>query len=121
MPAEPGGLGASRGYAPPPYNWTDRGRDPRGQTSAAAKFDDVLVIEEFDQADGLAGWVLRAGCGQRTSRVIPTERRPSACQVEQLSPEELAAVREEALALETRANVYGTTPPAVTAADGEGS
>ena len=114
----------SQGFAPPPINWIDRARVyETGQQTCVpfGCFEDVLVTEEFEEdkpdafqlkfyAPGVGnvrvGW---RGAGEKE------RERLVLFDVVQLGPEELAEVREEALALEERAykiskDVWGQTP-----------
>ena len=122
MLAEPklGTPSYSQGFAPPPFNFTDRGRvfQTGQQTNVPfGDFEDVLVIEEFNQEEPNAfqlkyyapsvgnvrvGW-RGADAQQETLELID---------VAQLSGDALEEVRAEALELETRASMYGSAPPA---------
>jgi hypothetical protein len=82
----------SQGYAPPPFHWTDRARVyEMGQSTTVPWGANVRVGWRGDDAQ------------QETLELVEIVR---------LGPEELAEVRAEALALETRAYVYAQTPPA---------
>ncbi|MBI5031566.1 MAG: hypothetical protein HZB51_13645 [Chloroflexi bacterium] len=110
----------SEGYAPPPFNWTDRGRVYQmGQKISVPfnNFDNVLVIEEFSRAEPdffqlkyYARGVGVVGVGWRG----PDPNREILQLVDhfQLSSDALARIRAEALELEKRAYVYGRTQPA---------
>jgi hypothetical protein len=127
MKAEPklGTPDYSQGFAPKPINWIDRARVREVGVHTcvpAGCYEDVLVTEEFevdkpgafqlkyyahDVGTVRVGW---AGRNEDEREVLVlTEAKV-------LSPEELAEVREQVLALEARAydvspDVYGTTPP----------
>jgi hypothetical protein len=124
MKAQPrlGAPSYSEGYAPPPFNWTDRAKTERmGQKTCvpAGCYEDVLVNVEFSKEEGpnaqqikyyapgvgpvRIGW---RGKGEKTRETLELS------QVRQLGPEELAKIRAEALELEKRASIYGRTPPA---------
>jgi len=122
VPGDPklGTLSISQGYAPPPFNWTDRGRVSKmGQKVSvpAGNFEDVLIIEEFD-ALSPGGFQLKSyapGVGvvhvgwrgaDETAEVLELIKH------EKLSPKELAKIRMEALELEERASAFGKLPPA---------
>ena len=119
---QPGTPSYSQGYAPPPFNWTDRGKvDKVGQKTCvrAGCYESVLVIAESSVEEGpdaeqlkyyapgvghvRVGW---RGDGEKLQETLEL------VEVVQLDPEALAKVRAEALELEKRASVYGRTPPA---------
>lgn len=122
MPADPrsGTLSYSEGYAPPPFNWTDRGRVYQtGQKVKvpAGNYDDVLVIEEFDASDPGAFQLkyyargvgnIRVGLRGKTGGL---HEILDLTKVHQLSPKDLAEVRATALDLEKRASMYPAQPP----------
>ena len=115
----------SQGYAPPPFNWTDRARTYQiGQetTVPVGHFKDVLVTEEFNEEEPGAfqlkyyaknignvriGW---RGDDQQQETMELTEHVL-------LKPAELSEVRAEAMQLDKRAYIYCTTPPAVIKSD----
>lgn len=119
---QPGTPNYSEGYAPPPYNWTDRAAvvQTGEKTCVPLKcYEDVLVIVEGSKEEGpdaqqlkyyargvghvRVGW---KGKGDQNKETLELVR------VVQLGPEELAKAREEALELEKRAYTYGRTSPA---------
>jgi hypothetical protein len=110
----------SQGYAPPPFNWTDRARVyEMGQTTTVqfGSFEDVLVTEEFNEEEPGAFQLKYYARGVGKVRVgwrgdDAQQETLELVDIVQLGPEELAEVRAEALALETRAYVYAQTPPA---------
>ena len=117
MHAEPraGTPGYSQGYAPPPFHWTDRGRVYQvGQktTVRSGSYDDVVVIEEWD-AETEAG-VFQLKYHARGVGVVrigwrgddPNKEELELVEVVQLTPEELAKVRAQALEMEERASFY---------------
>jgi hypothetical protein len=122
MPAEPrlGTAAYSQGYGPPPFNWTDRGRvyQMGRQTQVpAGRFDSLLVVEENNDEEPDAFQLKYHARGVGVVRVgwrgnDPNKEELELQKVEQLNPPALAQVRSEALGLETRAYVYGSTPPA---------
>lgn len=112
----------SQGYAPPPFNWTDRGKvDQVGQKTCvpAGCYEDVVVIAESSEGEGpdaeqlkyhapgigfvRVGW---RGRGEKLRETLELT------EIIKLSPEALAKARADALELEKRAYVYGRTPPA---------
>jgi hypothetical protein len=128
MKAEPqlGAPSYSKGYAPPPINWTDRARTYRTNLRncvPAGCFENVLVTDEFnpDQpgqhqlkyyAPGIgnirAGWM---GKRDEDKEILVLDK------VVRLGPEALAKVRAEVLEMDRRAyttkkEVYGHTGPA---------
>jgi hypothetical protein len=122
MQAEPrlGTPSYSQGYAPPPFNWTDRARVIElGQKTSVpfGSYKDVLVTEEFNQEEPNAFQLKFYARG--VGNVLVGWRGADAQQealelvdIVQLDPKALAEARAEALELETRAYMYGQTPPA---------
>jgi len=127
MKAEPrlGTPSYAQGWAPS-VNWTDRGAvDQVGQKTCVPLdcYEDVLVIDETSKEEPGAHQhkyhargvgVVRVGWGGEGEK---TKETLELVKVVQLGPQALAAVRAEALKLETRAykiskNVYVHTPPA---------
>ena len=111
----------SQGYAPAPFNWTDRARVYQlGQKTsvAAGSYDDVLVIEEADQETPAGAYQLKyyaRGVGVVRIGFLgddPEQEEMELVEIVQLSPEELAEARAEALRIEERAYMYGLTSPA---------
>lgn len=124
MQAEPrlGTPSYSQGYAPPPFNWTDRGKvDQMGQKTCVPTgcYGDVLVIAENSDEEGpdaqqlkyyasgvgfvRVGW---RGKGEKMKETLEL------AEIIKLTPDALAKAREQALGLEQRAYIYGRTPPA---------
>ncbi len=118
----PGTPNYSQGYAPPPFNWTDRGKvDKVGEKTCVPEgcYENVLVIAESSEAEGpdaeqikhyapgvgyiRVGW---RGKGEKLRETLEL------VEVVKLDQEALAKVRAEALELEKRASVYGRAPPA---------
>jgi hypothetical protein len=122
MPAEPrpGTPSYSEGYAPPPFNWTDRARVSQiGQKTSVpfGTFKDLLVIDQFNQEDPDAIQLKYYARGVGIVRVgwkgkDEEQETLELVKVIELSPEALADARAQALQLETRAYIYGRTPPA---------
>ena len=122
MKAEPrlGTPSYSQGYAPPPFNWTDRAQVVQmGQKTSVpfGSYKDVLVTEEINQEELDAFQLKYYARGVGNVRVGwrgSDEQQETLKPVDfvQLSPKALAEVRAEALELEKRAYVYGHTPPA---------
>jgi hypothetical protein len=117
MPADPatGDPSFSQGFAPPPWNWDDRGR-PREVVDEvcveAGCFADVLVIEEFEpsvpdavQLKYYARDVGHVQVGWEGANETEQEEL-QLVEVVQLTAEELAEARAEALAMEDRATAY---------------
>jgi len=111
----------SQGYAPPPFNWTDRSlvyQMGQQTTVPAGSYEDVMVIAEWDEeteegvfqdkyhARGVG--VVRVGFRGPD----PEKEELELVGIEELSPEELADARREALRMEEFAYLYGKTPPA---------
>jgi hypothetical protein len=110
----------SQGYAPPPFNWTDRAlvyQVGQQTTVPVGSYKDVMVIAEWDKeteegvfqdkyhARGVG--VVRVGFRGPD----PQKEELELGGIEQLSPTELADVRVQVLQMEERAYVYGRTPP----------
>jgi hypothetical protein len=122
VPAEPrsGTPSYSEGYAPAPINWADRGRvvaTGRRTKVPAGEYDDVLVVEEYSE-DELSSFQLKYYApGVGNVRVgwrgeDATQETLVLVRAETLDASALDAVRAEAGALEERARMYGTPPPA---------
>ncbi|MEO8117885.1 MAG: hypothetical protein ABI606_01010 [Rhodoferax sp.] len=121
MPAnpQPGTPSFSEGYAPAPFNWTDRGRVYQmGQKIKvpAGSFDDVLVMDEFDAANPgvfqlkyYARGVGNVAVGSR-GRKTDTREALSLVKKHLLSPAELAVIRSSAQELEARGSMYPRSP-----------
>lgn len=109
----------SQGFAPAPYNWSDRGRVTKTneQTEVAAgSYDGVVVIEEFNDeepgavqlkyyAPGVG--VVRIGWGGEDA----LQEEMELIQYNQLDEEAMQDIRKQALQMETRGYSYGLTPP----------
>lgn len=118
----PGTPSYSQGFAPPPFNWTDRGRvDQVGQKTCVPTgcYNDIVVIAETSDAEGPQAeqlkyyapgvGVVRVGWRGKAEKLKETLEL---AEVVKLDPEALAKACAEALELEKRAYVYGRTPPA---------
>jgi hypothetical protein len=118
----PGTPSYSQGYAPPPFNWTDRATvEKAGQKVCvpAGCYKDVLVIVEGSKGEGpdaqqlkyyapgvgyiKVGW---RGKGEKLRETLEL------AEIVKLTPDALAKARAEALEIEKRAYLYGRTPPA---------
>jgi len=117
MPADPApeSPSFSQGFAPPPWNWDDRGR-PREVVDEvcveAGCFRDVLVIEEFEpsvpdafQLKYYARDVGHVQVGWEGANEVEQEEL-QLVEIVELTPEELGEARTEALAMEHRATAY---------------
>jgi hypothetical protein len=113
--------GYSQGYAPPPFNWTDQARVYQmGQETEVptGSYEDVLVIEEWDQETEEGVFQLKYYArGVGVVRIgfrgpDPEQEEMELVKIEQLSPEELAEARAQALEIEERAYIYASTLPA---------
>jgi len=121
MPADPreGTPSYSEGFAPPPFNWTDRGRVRKlGETTAVAagRFENVLVIEEWDANTPGASQLKYYAEGVGCIRVDwagndPTKEVLELVKVVQLGEGEMADVRATVAKMEERAYVYASTRP----------
>ena len=115
-----GNLSFSQGYAPPPFNWTDRGRVFQiGQkvTVKAGSYNDVVVFEEFDSehpgevqlkyyARGV-GNVKIGAAGKRGEKIEELEL----VKVHQLGATEFAEIRRLTIELEKRGSAFPMNPP----------
>lgn len=122
MPAAPkaGTPSYSEGYAPPPFNWTDRGRVYKtGQKTKVrhGNYDDVLVIEEFDaetpgafQLKYYAKGVGNIRVGWRGDKSAGTESM-ELVKATMLSDQEMNDIRAKALDLEKRGSMFPKDPP----------
>lgn len=119
----------AQGFAPKPINWADRARVHKvGQSLCvpAGCYTDVLVMEEFEEsvpgASQLKFYASDVGLVY-VGWMGPKEEEKEVMELvkaTELSPAELAKVRDKALALEKRAyriskDVYGRTAPSVVA------
>lgn len=110
----------SQGFAPAPFYWTDRARVYKmGEKTKvpAGKYEDVLVTEEYNQEEPTAFQLKYYARGVGNVRIgwrgtDAQQETLELTKVVQLSPEELAKIREEALMLEKRAYMYCKTAPA---------
>jgi hypothetical protein len=124
MKAEPrpGTPSYSAGYAPPPYNWTDRSKVEKISPKVCVPqgcHEQVLVIAESSRKEGPDAEQLKhyaSGVGNIQVRWRgkgePLKEALNLVEMVKLSPEALAKARAEGLALERRAYTYGRTPPA---------
>ena len=126
---QPGTPAFSEGFAPPPVNWTDMGRIVEvGQSDVVehGTFDDVVVLEEFNEEEPGAFQLKSYARGTGLIRVSwrgddANQEELELVDVIQLDAEALAEERAAALELENRAYVYGQTPPAQQRTDTGGS
>jgi hypothetical protein len=118
----PGTPSYSQGYAPPPFNWTDRGKVDRvGQKTCVATgcYNDLVVVAESSDEEGPDAeqlkyyapgvGVVRVGWRGKGEKLRENLELTEAVT---LGPEALAKAGAEALELEKRAYVYGRTAPA---------
>jgi hypothetical protein len=121
MTAQPsvGGASYSQGYAPAPFNWTDRARivkTSQKTSVAAGDFDDVLVIEEFNEEEPGAIQLKYYAPGVGTVKVgwrgdDESQEELELVKVVELGPKELQAAHDAALELDRRNYIYGNTEP----------
>lgn len=115
------GMAASQGYAPPPYNWTDRGRVAQvGLTTkvAAGNYENVIVVDEWDgetpvgtfQTKYYAPGVGNVRIGYRGPD--PEEEELELVKIELLDEAGMQKARERVAAIEGRAYGYSQTQPA---------
>ncbi len=115
------GIEYSQGFAPAPFFWSDRAETVEmGVTIQVpyGTFENVLISAEYSEDEPEAKQlkyyapnvgVIRVGWTGEDSDMETLEL----VEVKNLTPAEMDDVREEALKLETRAYVYGSTPPAM--------
>jgi hypothetical protein len=115
------GMAASQGYAPPPYNWTDRGRVAQvGLTTkvATGNYENVIVIDEWDEetpADTFQTKYYAPGVGNVRIGFRgpdPEEEELELVKIEQLDESGMAKARAKVAAIEERAYGYSQTKPA---------
>jgi hypothetical protein len=115
------GLAASQGFAPAPFNWTDRGAiHQMGQQTKvpSGSYSDVLITKEWDEetAEGVFQTKHYApGLGIVRMSFLgpdPEEEEQDLVKIEQLDEKQLAKVRDIVLGIEARAYIYGHTSPA---------
>lgn len=122
----PGTPSYSQGLGPPPINWTDRGRvvaTGRTTTVPAGTYDDVLVIEEYSEAELTAFQLKYYAPDVGNVRVgwrgdDPSQETLVLRRVETLDAAAMDRVRADAGELEERARMYGTAPAATVRAAG---
>jgi hypothetical protein len=122
MPANPreGTPSYSEGFAPLPFNWTDRGRVRKtGEktTVRAGSYDNLVLIEEWSSTEPAASQFKYYAQGIGTVRVgwggqDLTKEVLELVKVTQLGPDEMAKVRAAAQKMEERAYIYASTKPA---------
>ncbi|GBD22139.1 hypothetical protein HRbin28_02616 [bacterium HR28] len=123
----PGTADYSQGYAPAPFNWTDRARVSELGAKVSVPygdFDGVLVIEEFNAEEPGASQLKYYAPGVGLVQVgwrgnDPNQEELQLVEITKLEGDALAEVRAQALELEARAYVYGRTPPAEVLASSE--
>lgn len=110
----------SQGYAPAPFNWTDRARvDALGEETSIAlgDYEDVLVIEEYNDEEPGAFQLKYYARGVGNIRIgwrgdDTQQEEMELVEIVELDADEMAALRAEALQLEERAYMYSLTTPA---------
>jgi hypothetical protein len=122
MPANPreGTPSYSEGFAPLPFNWTDRGRVRKtGEktTVPAGSYDNLVLIEEWSSTEPAASQFKYYAQGIGTVRVgwggqDLTKEVLELVKATQLGPDEMAKVRAAAQKMEERAYIYASTKPA---------
>jgi hypothetical protein len=121
MQADPQlGMTYAEGFAPAPYFWDDHAKVYQmGQKTCVVVgcYTDVLVIQEFEPMKPGASqlkYYARGVGSVRTGWLGEEEEERETLElvkVVQLTPDQLATARLEALKLETRASLFGRTPP----------
>lgn len=121
IPAEPQAdtPSYSEGFAPPPYNWSDRGRVAQTDeqtTVAAGSYEGVVVIEEFNNEEPGAVQLKYYAPGVGVVRIgwsgeDALQEEMELIEHNQLDAGALEAIRRHALEMEARGYSYGLTPP----------
>ncbi len=109
----------SEGWAPPPINWTDRARVWKvGQrtTVPAGSYKDVLVTEEYSEQETESFQTKYYAPGIGNVRVgfkgnDPESETLVLTEIKKLDASAMAKARSDALAVDTRAKMYGSAPP----------
>ena len=116
---QPGTPSYSQGFAPEPFNWTDRAQVSEVGLEDCVEVgchEEVIVIEEIDEENpGQQLKYYAPGVGNTRvgwSGDDPEQEEMELVELNQLAPEEMDEVRAEALALEMRAYMYSHTEPA---------
>ncbi len=115
-----GTVSFSQGYAPSPFNWTDRGRVFKvGQKDKvkAGSYDDVVVFEEFDgEKPGtvqLKSYARGVGAIRIGTAGKPREgsEEMELTKFHKLGANELGEIRKKAFELEKRGTMFPANPP----------
>ncbi len=114
-----GALPNSEGFAPPPFFWDDHARVYEvGQKTCvlAGCYDNVLVMDEFEPGKPGAHQLKYYAPGVGNVRVgfmgnDAEQETMELARVKQLTPEEMAEARAEALKIHNRGYMYGRTLP----------
>jgi hypothetical protein len=121
MPANPreGTPSYSEGFAPPPFNWTDRGRVRKmgEKTTVPAGAFETVLIEEWSSTEPAASQFKYYAQGIGTVRVgwggaDPTKEELALVKHAQIGSSEMAEIRAAAQKMEERAYIYASTKPA---------
>ena len=115
-----GTLSFSQGYAPSPFNWTDRGRVFKvGQKDKvkAGSYDDVVVFEEFDAQNPGTVQLKSYARGVGSIRIGTAGKAKDGSEemeltkFHKLGANELAEIRKKAFELEKRGTMFPANPP----------
>lgn len=110
----------SQGYAPPPFNWTDRARifeTGAENTVAHGTYKDVMIIEEWDEETDKGVFQIKYYAkGVGVIRVgfrgpDPDKEELQLVSTRKLTEAEMEEVRADVLGVEGRAMIYATLPP----------
>jgi hypothetical protein len=113
----------SQGWAPPPFNWTDRARVSEVGVDVqvpAGSYSDVMIIEEHDEEtpDGVFQtkyYAMGFGLVQVGYRGPDPEREELfLVEIKSLEPDEMDTARGVALEIDSRAYLHNATSPAET-------
>jgi hypothetical protein len=122
MPADPkvGTPSYSQGFAPAPFNWTDRAQIRKfGESVAvpAGTYENVMVVEEWAREEGMDGLQLKYHAqGVGTVKVgfegeDAKKEKLELVKIVEFTPQEMDEARAEAMKLDDRNYVYGRTEP----------
>ena len=115
-----GTLSFSQGYAPSPFNWTDRGRVFKvGQKDKvkAGSYDDVVVFEEFDAQNPGTVQLKSYARGVGSIRIGTAGKSKDGSEemelvkFHKLGPKELEEFNKKAFELEKRGTMFPANPP----------
>lgn len=121
IPADPqvGAPSYSQGFAPFPYNWSDRGRVTEvgaKTTVPAGSYDGIVIVEEFNDEEPGAFQLKYYAPGVGVVRIgwrgdDTVQEEMTLIEHNRLDAEALASIRKLALQMEERSYSFGLSPP----------